>query len=111
MVNQRRFNNERRQPLERRGLSPLAQACQDACRNVGVIFLGIQPGFGDIPALCLFSENERSTCLAIPAHATNPTLIRAKLGIAEQIAARIERKQPFEIWFPSTTAAKRAHVG
>lgn len=74
---------ERRQPIDRRGLSALALRCQEECRNAGVVFHGIQPGFHNIPSLMLFSQNQNSTCLALAADVVTAGLIRAKLNMTE----------------------------
>lgn len=58
--------------------------CRWACRINGVVFLGIQSGWGLVEDQCLFARKKGSTTLAIPLSKVTPLAIAWRIFEADE---------------------------
>lgn len=75
-----RASNDRRSGHDRRSLTPAERQCLAICRRARVVFIGVQEGFGRVPAQLLFQRDSKTTTLAVPAEGATPEAIQERLA-------------------------------
>lgn len=90
---------ERRAGHDRRNLTPEAAECLRYCKIAGALFIGIQPGYGDIGDLCLFQAGPIATTLCLPVQDLTPLAILVRLQDSRKRYLRA-----LEMHFPTATS-------
>jgi hypothetical protein len=98
-----RSANDRRSGHDRRNLSPADVIALELCRRAGVLFIGIQSGFGHVPAQLLFQREQRSTTLAVKAEGATVDDIEERLR-----GHRLIEVTFFEQYYPAPKHANGA---
>lgn len=90
---------ERRSGHDRRDLTPAEKDCLRYCRIAGALFIGIQPGFGEIGDQCLFQAGPIATTLCLPVQDLTPLAILVRLQ-----DSRKRYLKALEMHFPTATS-------
>lgn len=95
-IQRARADSDRRSGWERRGLSTAENNCLNACREAGLVFMGIQKVYGLLPDgdLCLYQRERYGTTLAIPAVQVTPARLIEHMNQMEALHGTVVKKAP-----------------